>query len=446
MKPKNALQRQIVELSKTLPIITEDQKKYSENKSFQSWGVISRNKFHCLECGSNWLNKEIESKTKDKPLVTTKKTEKLQCPNCNKKIKLFNYNQVRFIENEYFAILTVVKGFQVVRMLFTQKHMHKNEVPTYSHTEVMQHWIQENGEVTTLAKAVNSMGQNGCYDSWVLWSELEVKSKGGNDSLRFKLNPYKVFPNKKVLPILKRNGFKGNFYNVAPQRLFTTILKDSLAETLLKTKQIEALKYKIYDEYSKLDKYANSLRICIKNNYLIKDYSTWEDYLSLLEFFGKDLNNTKYICPVDLKTEHNKLVTKKRAYQKKQDLEKQRTKVIEAQKTYLEQKKQFFGLQFSDGKIQIKFLESVQEIMEEGDILKHCVFTNAYYEREKSLILSARIDNQPIETIEFSIKEMKIKQARGMQNKATQHHNDIINLVNSNIYKIKRLSKQKKVA
>ena len=51
----------------------------------------------------------------------------------------------------------------------------------------------------------------------------------------------------------------------------------------------------------------------------------------------------------------------------------------------------------------MKVLESVQEYLEEGKALHHCVFTNEYYLKEQSLILSARIDGKRIETIEVSL-------------------------------------------
>jgi hypothetical protein len=57
------------------------------------------------------------------------------------------------------------------------------------------------------------------------------------------------------------------------------------------------------------------------------------------------------------------------------------------------------------------------------------------------LILSARIDNEPIETIEVSLSQMKIIQARGRSNGTTEHHDKIVNLVKSNLHLIeKRLS------
>ena len=46
----------------------------------------------------------------------------------------------------------------------------------------------------------------------------------------------------------------------------------------------------------------------------------------------------------------------------------------------------------------------MQEYIEEGQALHHCIFTNEYHLKEKTLILSASIDDKPIETIELSLE------------------------------------------
>ena len=76
----------------------------------------------------------------------------------------------------------------------------------------------------------------------------------------------------------------------------------------------------------------------------------------------------------------------------------------------------FFGIAFTDGTIQIRVLESVQEYIEEGQALHHCVFTNEYHLKEKSLILSASIAGKRIETIEVSLETMEVLQCRGLMN------------------------------
>ena len=92
----------------------------------------------------------------------------------------------------------------------------------------------------------------------------------------------------------------------------------------------------------------------------------------------------------------------------------------------------FFGICFTDGTIQVHVLESVQELLEEGVSMYHCVFDNAYYLKENSLILSATIEGRRIETIEVNLDTLKGVQSRGVCYKNTEYHEQIVNLVNAN--------------
>jgi hypothetical protein len=218
------------------------------------------------------------------------------------------------------------------------------------------------------------------------------------------------------------------------------LIKDSFAETLLKTKQISLLRYYSEARGAISATWMPPIKICIRNNYIIKDIQTWMDYVQLLIYFKKDLRNSKYVCPSDLKLVHDRLVSKKRAIQRRQELEQMRLEIQEAQVQYIEQKQAYFGLQFSAKDITVKVIETVKEFMEEGDELNHCLFTNEYHKKADSLVLSARIKNKPIETIEVSLTDLKILQARGQGNKATKYHKEIVKLVNNNLHMIKAAS------
>ena len=429
MKPKTALQKLVVELSSQLPKITAEQEQYSTEKSFLNWGVISRGKTNCLECSHVWKE--------EKPSQTP------TCPNCNRKLKMFGENKVLFKEREYYTILTTIDNFQVVRMILSVKQMNKGEKPSYYHSEVMQHFIDDKGIVTSMAKQRQSMSQY--YDAWCLWSDLEVQDKSFRYRNLFRLNGYVVYPGKKILPTIKRNGFKTSFHNVSPQELFTQILSSNTAETLLKTKQINVLQYYIKADSLAVTDSWNSIKICTKKGYIIKDFSMWKDYINLLKYFGKDTNSPMYVCPTDLKLSHDKLVEKKRKVQLAMKYEEMKKTMKASEKKYQKNKKAFFGLQFSDGEIVVKVLNSVKEFLEEGDTLNHCVFRSEYFNKKESLVLSASIGNTKLETIEISLKTFKIIQSRGKDNIATQYNSKIIKLVTQNLPKIEQITLKKAV-
>lgn len=434
MIPKTIIEKEISNLSSTLKPITAQMHTWAEISIFLKWGVLSRGKFHCLECAHFW-----------KPELQSKSCEKyIKCTACHGKLKMQGYNQVHFREMEYFAVLDVCQGYQVVRIICSHKHMKKNVVPTYTHKEVMQHWINPKGEVRTMSLSTNVFSH--AYDAWQYYSFLEIRPKDFQNSPKYRINPYKVYPRIKVLPILKRNGFKTSVYDIAPQILFTALLKDSITETILKARQNSLLSYYLRSPHQKIIRNWQAVKVCLKSNYIITDYTIWEDYIALLQWFKKDLSCPFLVCPENLHEAHNKLVVKKRELQQKKYLLKMRAEILSAQETYTEEKKQFFGLCFTNENLTIKVLENVQNFMEEGDTLQHCIFTNEYFKRKNSLLFSAHIDNTPVETIEVSLSKMEITQCLGMRNNKSKHHKVILNLMKKNLYQIRsRMKKGKAV-
>lgn len=335
MKPHTITEKQITALSHSLPTITPEMQKWAEKSIFLKWGVLSRGKFHCLDCGHSW-----------KPESTKQSAKFTKCTACNGKLKMNGCNQVHFREIEYSAVVTTANEFQVVRIICSHKNMKKNCHPSYFHKEVMQHWIDKKGEARTMSLSTNPFSH--AYDSWSYYSALEIRPKDFQNSPKYLINPSRIHPNFKVLPTLKRNGFKKGFYDIAPQVLFSAILKDSCAETLLKSSQTSMLAYYLQSPNQKIRCNWQAVKTCLKNNYVISDFSIWQDYLQLLRWFKKDLSAALYVCPEDLNAEHDKLAQKKRELQRKHYLKKMHAEIEQAQVLYRQEKEQFFGLCFSE--------------------------------------------------------------------------------------------------
>ncbi|WET03962.1 PcfJ domain-containing protein [Flavobacterium sp. YJ01] len=433
MTPKTIIEKRITELSASLAPVSADITAWAEKSIFLKWGVLSRGKFHCLECSHAWKPDSTKSKCQNY----------IKCAGCTGKLKMQPYNKTHFKEIEYSAVLDTAGDFQVVRIICSHKQMKKGFAPTYFHKEVMQHWINPKGEVRTMSLSVNVFSQ--FYDQWKFYSPLEIRPKDFQNSPKYRIAPYRVYPKLKVISSLKRNGFKTSLHNMAPQLLFSAILKDSLAETLLKASQISMLTYYVTSSEQHLKQNWQAVKTCLKYSYVISDYRIWEDYIDLLRWFKKDLSCPLYVCPNNLSESHDRLVRKKRAIQRRKYLMEMRTEILEAQSVYAEEKKDFFGLCFSEKNLTVSVIENVQDFMAEGDNLHHCVFTNEYYKKKNSLILSAKVDSQSVETIELSLKNMEIIQCRGLKNNASKHHKQILSLMNRNLYQIKERIKKRTV-
>jgi DNA-directed RNA polymerase subunit RPC12/RpoP len=421
MKPKTALEFKIVELSNNLPDITQQQNELAFTKCFDNYAVQSRKNIFCLECGNTWK------------LTGDKKLKKITCEKCGKKLVVTEKYRSGLKETDYYQIITIADKFQLVRMICITKNMRKNSKCSLFAHEVMQIFIDETGKTRSMSK--NVMGMSHYFDQWIISSDLSLKPNDNNS--RFYLRPSFVQPNKKILPLIKRNGFKGNFHGIAPQVLFREILTDSIAETLLKSNQHDILYYHIRNTSLKTNGiYWNSIKICIRNNYEVKDAKLWIDYIDLLQYFGKDLLSPKYVCPLDLKQAHDKLMAKKQKEIVKNTFEEKKKQIAKNQKQYFKTKKRFFGLVFSEMNISINVIETVKEFLEEGCIHNHCVFTNEYYKKENSLVFSAKVNGVHTETIQISLENLEILQSRGKGNKVSKYNKEIINLVSKNMHQI----------
>lgn len=428
MKPKNKFQQHILELSKRLPKITEPQKRWAYKHCFDHIGKRNaKGIITCLECGHSWQGG-------NSPLSDT--ILGCKCPNCNTQLDIKTTRQRVFKEIEYFGIITTCGGFQVIRYFYINVYRKAGEQARYSYSEVVQRWLSPNGKEATIARLRGMSIMY--YDLWNFGSELEIRPYHRAHDI----DPIHFYPRQRVISEISRNGFKGNYHGMHPLELFRSILTDCKAETLLKAGQHELLKHFLRRSSRNIDTYWNSIRICIRNGYTIKDGSMWCDYIDQLNFFGKDTNSPKYVCPDNLHKQHDLYMKKKEAYVERQQLEEKRQKARENEAKFKELKAKFFGIAFTDGTIQIRVLESVNEFMEEGRAMHHCVFNGEYYLKENSLILSATIDGKRIETIEISLKTLKVVQSRGVCNKNTEYHDQIINLVNKN----KRLIRKRMAA
>nr|WP_315173535.1 PcfJ domain-containing protein [uncultured Flavobacterium sp.] len=431
MKPTTKLHHKVWNISQKLNPLTENAKALAIKNVFKKYGTTSRKTIFCLECSHSW-KEENAFKDGFRPKTIT-------CPSCRTKIEILPPS-TEFRSVSYFTKIEAKDNFQVTRIFVANKYMKKSQPPIFSTTEVIQHFVGLDGRVTSMAMPTHGMAMY--YDSWRYGSELSIMANDFLMTNKGRIEGFYILPRATFLKEVTRNGFNGDYYDLAPQNLFSLLLSSPHVETLIKTNQFNFIQYFKLRE-NEIKKNWNSIKICIRNAYEIKDATIWLDYVKLLEHFGKDLSSTKYVCPTDLHKAHDKLVDRKRRQDNLLKAEELKKKLKDQERAYKKAKKAFFGISFSNGNITIKVLGSVKEFIAESRQLKHCVYTSEYFSRENSLILSARIDNKPIETIEVSLKEMKIVQSRGLQNKASNYNKEIKSLVKENLYQIQQITKLK---
>ena len=422
MKPKNKFQQQVFELSQKLPKITDVQQKWAFQHCIDHYGKRNaKGVITCLECANNWRgNSELSDITLG-----------ANCPQCSTKLEILNTKKRVFKQCAYFCIVTTKADFQVLRFFIIKYEARVGEKAHYFLSEIVQRWIAPNGKSATIARTKTMSYYSD--DLWNFNNELEIR----NEKEHHHISPTAVYPRQRVIPELKTRGYKGDNGGISHFNLFRTLLTESRAETLFKAGQTEILRHFI-GYFQLIDSYWASIKICMRNNYYIPDANSWCDYVGFLRFFGKDLHNAKFVCPNDLNAEHDRYMKKKREHQERERREKKRQQAFEQEAKFYEMKSKFFGIEITNGTIQVRVLESVEEIMQEGDAMRHCVFASDYHLRPHSLILSACVNGVPMETVEFSLSKMKVVQCRGLHNKNTEYHDQIIELVNKNKRLIKR--------
>ncbi len=439
MKPTTKLQHQVVKYSKRLPKVSNRLFKKSIENCFNDQFTKKYTSQVCLECGHKW--KESQSKLAHSLIGVT-------CPNCNKELSFIDMRKTTKLIADYSAYVTTFKEFQVVRIFRVNKIVHKEKASSFSIHEVIQHWITSTGESEFLCRASNWMSYN--VDEWVYHSPLEIRNVFSQRmTILANLAPSYIYDHVKVINEIKRRGFQGKFFDTPPQRFITSLLTRSEFETLLKANQSSLLETCIYN-FEKVQKYWRTIRICMRNHYIVSDASLYWDYIGFLDYFNKDLLNAVFVCPENLKEAHDTYMLKK---QRAQIRKRQKTTHIISRSEmmllnpslYLQEKRPYLDLSFNTRDIVIKPLQTIDDFRYEADHLSHCVYTSNYYSKRYSLVLSARKDGVPIETIEVDLCELKIIQARGFDNQPSQYHKEIVNVVNKNMCQIaERIKFQKR--
>ena len=412
MKPRNKFEKAVLEQSKHLRPITKTQDKWAFRECIDHFAYrLPKGRTTCMDCGHSW--------------VMDKHRETCTCPHCRAKLQVKETYERKLQQKQYFTILTTCGEFQVLRMFLLIVGMEKGYKAQTSIIEIGQYWWNMQGRKAVVA-IQRVLGHY--VDTFSYYSPMAIR----NDNEAYQHIVYSpIYPKFKVTDILRRNGFKDNFYGIVPTQLIPALLTDSRVETLLKAGRTDHLRYFLGNRRT-FEELWQSYKIAVRNGYEIVDISLWSDYVDTLRRLGKDIHNPKYLCPADLKAEHDRRHEELLRVREREEIEQKQKKAMEDEKRFKELKSKFFGICFTDGIIQVHVLESVQEHLEEGVSMHHCVFSNAYYLKEDSLILSATIEGKRIETIEVSLRTLEVVQSRGVCNKNTEYHEQIVNLVNAN--------------
>ena len=346
----------------------------------------------------------------------------------------------------YAVVNHAYHGWQVLRYFRINRKRNRKREISYDTWEVFQLWNKV-GEKQILMARQRALGWY--IDTFILSSPLEIRKNPVYVYNSFVNVSYTYLYNKSVEGAYRYAASymdKEELY-----RWYRFLSCDKFAETILKLRPQLAeymLKNGLYDKA-----YINAVRIAIRHNYDIINPSRYFDLIRMLRNLKCDLNNPHFVCPEDFEHTHQWAVEASMSEDERRRREAERTKQLQDMQKkekenadYINRCNRFFGVEITDGTISCRALRSVADFFDEGTAMHHCVYANKYYNKKDSLILSARINDKRIETVEVDLQQMKVIQAYGACDKFTIYHDRIVNLVNSNMNIIKQCMTSKQIA
>lgn len=416
MKPRTKFEKTVAASNERLAAISSKAVDWAirnvvKHISFRTSG----HKCTCGDCGG-----EFDYKGKGKSA---------RCPHCGHRLQTVDTLARKNKEACYFSTLEAVDGMQVQRVFLLTVNYRKGKPMEAFCNEVCRLWLDSKGKtaVTSLARTL------GYYKDSFSWaSSIELRSM---TDVHWVISNTYVYPYYSVIPKLRRNGMKGRLPDTHPMRLANALLSDHRIETMMKAKDLQAVAYFISHPHD-LDRFWQSYKVAARHHYQPEDYDMWCDTIRLLDRCGRDIHNTKYICPKDLKAEHDRWLSKMNLMEEKRRNKERMERAKRHEADFYKNKSCFFGIVIRDNDIEISVLDSLEAYKAESEKMKHCVFQCEYYAKTDTVILSAhnRQGNR-IETVEFSLTKGKVVQSRGVCNSNTEFHDRIIKLVNDNAHR-----------
>ena len=224
MKPRNKFEKAVLEQSKHLCSITKQQSKWAFRECIEHFSYrLPKGRTTCMDCGHSW--------------VMNKHRETCTCPHCRAKLQVKETYERKLQQKQYFTLLTTCGEFQVLRMFLLIVSMEKGYKAQTSIIEIGQYWWNMQGRKAVVA-IQRILGHY--VDTFSYYSPMAIR----NDNEAYQHIAYSpIYPKFKVTDILRRNGFKDNFYGIVPTQLIPALLTDSRVETLLKAQRYDHLRY-----------------------------------------------------------------------------------------------------------------------------------------------------------------------------------------------------------
>ena len=443
---KTEKQKVVTKLAKTLQSVTPAQREFMERKTIQHRIFYTTPaKCWCSHCGKAFSVQSIHDEE--------------TCPFCGQKAKTRKSRANSFYDFRYTAILATRGDWQVFRYFIIEANVQREGynggkwgltyAPTYEITEVMRKWYNPTEKVSATESVQLRAFPNWRKIPYATWTELKYCTANQERSeWREEWFLKNAYPYGRILPYYTKRGMTlKNAGELDIDAYARQVEKRPYAETLLKYGYVDLANSCLYNNY-KWTEYEQQIRIAIRHgvNFAKVKLSDYWDYLNLLEYYKMDIHNPQYIAPANFQAEHDRLVAMREAERQAQERERRRLAEIrekerEAEKQKLCEKRKAMWGSFiikAYGMVFIPLI-SATDYENEGEAMHHCVA--GYVNKKDSLILSARMNGERVETIEVSLTSFKVVQSRAVCNGTSKHHDEILEAMHKNMSRIRKIAK-----
>lgn len=281
---------------------------------------------------------------------------------------------------------------------------------------------------------------------WNTYSPMRYRKLVPYSNTEYFANSYgDKIANSTLHPILRRNGLTINKVGYFDRKngdfrlLMKLVATQPFYETLIKSDQWKMSLYDFSTEEQRKAMLLN-LRFGIDISGLSKDdFTLWKDSISLMQECGIDWHNPKLLA--DWRHQHDVAVKKKAKLEELEEME----KIALMEDDFATSHKKYLGIMFEESGLVFHALSSVKEYYDEGMAMHHCVYRCKYYLKKDVVIFSIRDENnQRLATLEYDVKKKEIVQCRAVCNQVPERYDDMVQIFNSNIWRLK--TKRKKQA
>lgn len=459
MTPRTKSEKAVAEISATLSSDANTMQSVMDAVTPHQWiwGASSKGKkIWCSDCGHLF----------DTPKMT--KNHEVVCPHCGQKLSPRwrwenKAGHRHIIDFDYVCKAEVHDDWQLIRYFLVDYSMAVGEkIKPCMPREIVRRWYKA-GEKPIVESTGKRMFANYISQPFATDRPITLKREGDGTGCYCGGTSYRIdtrlfTQDSQWIKAWRRDGFKGvstmrkmkiEAYEVAD------IFNNPHCVTLMKLGWTKLLG-KFIGKRRDIEKYWGSIKIAIRRGYdtANKDADMWLDHLDLIgnDRIRKDLRNPIFVCPANLRAEHQRFLEIDEREREKEERERERQRMVKEWETiredgkvnedYVNSHKQWLGLSFKVGEIEIKPLQNVEEFFEEGMHMHHCVFRMGYYKKHYCLILSAKIAGRRVETIEIDTQKGEIIQSRGVNNSTTEYHKTIVNAMKANMGTIVELGKK----